>query len=178
MRFRFWPAILIAASCLVLLNASARAEDAFYTFKSLLSSGNNNWCMDIPGAEYQAGKKLHLWNCAGSPNQTFSYESTNNLTAGGFCLDGLSSKPNQPPGAGDPVVLAECDGSDHQVWELQPYDNNQSVVAILDPAGFCVTIDGAQAARRTPLVLAQCNQAPEQGWLNGDMARPVPTNGK
>ena len=178
MRYRFWPAILIAVLCLMILDVSARAEDNFYTFKSALSSSNANWCMDIPGAEYQPGKKLALWNCAGSPNQTFGYESTNTLTAGGLCLDGLAGKPNQTPGAGDPVVIAECDGSDHQVWELQPFDNNQSVVAIVDPAGLCVTVDGANAARRTPLVLAQCNQVPEQGWLNGDMARPVAVNGK
>jgi len=44
---------------------------------------------------------------SGKPSQAFGYENGSNLTAGGLCLDGLAGSSNQPPGAGDPVAMAE-----------------------------------------------------------------------
>jgi Chaperone of endosialidase len=72
------------------------------------------------------------------------------------------------------VVLAECDGSDHQVWELDTFPSNASLFAIVDPAGLCVTVDGPTAAPGTPLVLAQCAEMQNQGWIQGGAARPIP----
>ena len=122
MQFRFWPGMVIATFVFGLVSFSARA-DSFYTFKSVLSSGTANWCIDIPGAEYQPGKRLAIWDCTGKPNQRFGYENGSNLTAGGLCLDGLAGAPNQPPRAGDPVVIAECKGIERQERELQPFEN-------------------------------------------------------
>ena len=177
MQFRFWPGMVIATFVFGLVSFSARA-DSFYTFKSVLSSGTANWCIDIPGAEYQPGKRLAIWDCTGKPNQRFGYENGSNLTAGGLCLDGRAGTPNQPPSAGDPVVIAECNGSDHQVWELQPFENKQEVVAIVNPDGLCVTVDGSTIGQQTPLVLAQCNELDTQGWVSGATARPVPVAGQ
>ncbi len=70
--------------------------------------------------------------------------------------------------------LAECDGSDHQVWELDPFTSNASLFAIVDPNGLCVTVDGPTAAPGTLLVLAQCAEMQNQGWVQGGAARPMP----
>jgi Ricin-type beta-trefoil lectin domain/Chaperone of endosialidase len=177
MRYGLWRVIAITAFALSLAPASARADDDFYSFRSAVPTPGNT-CIDVPGGQFQPGTHLQLWQCTRAPNQAFGYESQNNITAGGLCLDGLSGNRGQPPGAGDPVVLAECDGSDHQVWELQPFDANPSEVAIVDPAGLCVAVDGPAAAPRTALVLAQCDQVPNQGWLNGAATRPVAVNGQ
>jgi hypothetical protein len=155
----------------------------FYTFTSALStdqsrSADNRWCIDVPASNYQPGKSLSLFGCAGTPNQIFGFANRSNLTAGGLCLDGHARDRGKPPSAGDPVVLAECDGSDHQVWELEPFQNDPSLISLVAPSGLCVTVDGANAAPRTPLMLAQCDELKSQGWLAGDMARPVRSRGQ
>jgi hypothetical protein len=145
----------------------------FYTFTSALTFADSRWCIDVPGSEYKPGKPLSLFGCGGTPNQIFGFANRSNLTAGGLCLDGRSPDRGKPPGAGDPVVIAECDGSDHQVWELEPFDNDPSLISVVAPSGLCVTVDGANAGPRTPLMLAQCDDLKSQAWAPGDMARPA-----
>jgi caspase domain-containing protein/ricin-type beta-trefoil lectin protein/endosialidase-like protein len=154
-------------------SVSSPTSADFYTFTSALTSDDSRWCIDIPGSEYQPGKLLSLFGCGGTPNQIFGFANRSNLTAGGLCLDGRSPDRGKPPGAGDPVVIAECDGSDHQVWELEPFDNDPSSILVVAPSGLCVTVDGANAGPRTPLMLAQCDDLKSQAWIPGDMARPA-----
>jgi hypothetical protein len=152
--------------------SSPTAPD-FYTFTSALTSADSRLCIDVPGSEYQPGKSLSLFGCGGTPNQIFGFANRSNLTVGGLCLDGRSPVRGKPPGAGDPVVIAECDGSDHQVWELEPISDEPSLISVVAPSGLCVTVDGANVGPRAPLMLAQCNDLKSQAWVPGDMARPV-----
>jgi hypothetical protein len=145
----------------------------FYTFTSALASADSRWCIDVPASEYQPGKALSLFGCGGTPNQIFGFANRSNLTVGGLCLDGSSRDRGKPPGAGDPVVIAECDGSDHQVWELEPFESDALLISVVAPSGLCVTVDSAKAGPRTPLVLAQCDDLKSQAWAPGDMARPA-----
>ncbi len=140
----------LAAAVFGLGSISAHAADEFYTFKSVLSSGTANWCIDVPGADYQPAKHLAISGCGGKPNQTFGFEGGGTLTVSGYCLDGLAATRRQAPGAGDPVVIAECDGSDHQVWELLPFTNRKGVFAIANPDSLCVTVDGATIGEGSP----------------------------
>ena len=71
------------------------------------------------------------------------------------------------------MVIDECDGSDHQVWELQPFETDRSLISVVAPSGLCVTVAGADAGPRTPLMLAQCDEMKSQGWLANDLARPA-----
>jgi hypothetical protein len=174
MRNGIWRLLAIVTLVLGLTGVSARADDGFYTFTSALSTPSNNFCIDVPGSDYRPDKGVWLFACARTPNQTFQLANGSNLTAGGLCLDSLAASRGRLPGAGDPVVLEECDGSDHQVWELEAFTGSTSLFLIVDPAGLCVTVNGATAAARTPLVLAQCAELPNQGWLQGGAARPIP----
>ena len=158
------------AASMFALSSVAHAADEFYVFKSVLSTPSANWCIEVPGGEYQAGKHLAIAACNGQANQTFGYGDGATLTAGGFCLDGLAAKPDQPPGAGDPVVIAECNGSDHQIWEMPPFKDRAGVFAIANPDGLCVTVDDQTIKDGSPLVLAQCAELDPQGWVSGKAA--------
>jgi hypothetical protein len=154
-------------------SASSPTSADYYTFSSALTAADSRLCIDVPGSEYQPGKPLSLFGCDGTPNQIFGFANRSNLTVGGLCLDGRSRTRGKPPGAGDPVIIAECDGSDHQVWELEPFESDPSLISVVAPSGLCVTVDGPNAGPRTPLMLAQCDDLKGQGWVPGDMARPA-----
>ena len=57
---------------------------------------------------------------------------------------------------------------------MTPFENKPDVLAIVNPDGFCVTVDGPKIERRTPLILAQCDDLDSQGWVSGETARPTP----
>jgi hypothetical protein len=161
-------AAVAVALALALLGGSAQAQqqqEQFLVFKSLLSAGSANWCMDDAAGIYQPGVQIAVSSCSGAPSQTFGYENGANLTLGGLCLDA------QPSAAGSPVVVAECDGSDHQVWVLQPFQSNNNVFLIGTSEGLCVSVNGA-VGQRMPLLLAACEETPAQGWVF--YARPSP----
>jgi hypothetical protein len=150
---------VFAAGAIIFANASARAAEEYYVFKSVLSTPNASWCIDVP--QYQAASHTVVSACSGQANQTFGYESGGSLTNGGYCLDALPANPNQPPSAGDPIVIAECNGSDPQVWQLQPFKSRSDAFAIVNPDGFCVSVDGP-IGEGTQLVLAQCAEQDNQ----------------
>src|SRR5579871_1953110 len=157
--FRLWPAVLIATFALALVSGSAHAQQTqgtYFNFKSLLSVDNANWCMDVPGAAYMAGTQLTTAACTGGPDQTFGYENGVNLTAGGFCVDGV------PPAYA--AVLAECDQSEHQAWALVPFQGSADVFAIVNSDGACLTV-GGPIGDGTPITLTQCAEEASQGWV-------------
>jgi len=164
---RLRPWVLIATFVFCLVSVSARAQDQFYNFRSMLSAGGANWCIDVPASQYQPGTRLAISNCTGAPNQTFQYESGINLVAGGLCLSGLAPDPNAPAG------LADCIGSDSQVWELHPFANVSGVFSIVNTDGLCVTVASDPIGPGAPLALAECEEAPTQGWVSNQVGRVV-----
>jgi hypothetical protein len=159
---RLWSAPAIAALVLGLTVFPARAADEtpYYQFKSILSTDKDSWCIEVPNSDYKAGTQLILARCKYCPsanNQIFA-DSNGNLTIGGFCVDAGES-----PKEGDPVSLAECDGSDRQVWEVKPQEQN-SGYRINVASKMCITIDGGDAVDGAPMVMAECVDAASQGW--------------
>jgi hypothetical protein len=159
--------IALAASAFFLASFSAEAAENYYVFKSLLSTPSVSWCIDVP--QDRADAHAQIAACSGKPTQTFGYEGGGSLTSGGYCLDALPGAPNQPPSVGDPVVITECTGADAQIWELQPFKRRADAFAISNPDGLCVTV-GAPIADGAPLVLAQCAEQDNQGWLRSTAA--------
>ncbi len=160
--------IALATGALFLANFSAQAAEDYYVFKSVLSTPDASWCINVP--QDQAAAHVVISACSGKPNQTFGYEGGGTLTNGGYCLDALPGSPNQPPGAGDPVVIAECIGADSQVWELPQFKRRADAFAISNPDGLCVTVDGNTIGEGTALVLAECAEQDNQGWLRSTAA--------
>lgn len=157
--------ILIAAFVLCLVSGWAKAQQNLYSFKSMLSSGGYNWCIDIPASQYAPGTAVAVANCRRAPNQMFSYESGVNLTAGGLCLDGLSQAPDQPASAGDLVGMAKCAGSAGQIWVLRPFRSDAKVFSIANPDNLCATVASEEIGAGTPLIVAECEEAVTQGWI-------------
>ncbi len=160
--------VALAAGALFLAAFSAQAADEHYVFKSLLSTPNASWCINVP--QDQAAAHVLISACSGKPNQAFGYEGGGTLTNGGYCLDALPGAPNQPPGAGDPVVIAECTGADSQIWDLPPFQRRADAFAISNQDGLCVTVDGNAIGEGSALVLAQCAEQDNQGWLRSTAA--------
>src|SRR5579859_2199972 len=104
----FWLQAVIAAVLFFVANASAHAQQQYFTFKSMLSTGGVNWCIDIAQSKYEPGAPVAIASCTGGPNQTFGYDSaTGTVAAGGLCLDSQGQAADQPPSEGDRTVLAE-----------------------------------------------------------------------
>ena len=92
------------------------AQDV-YTFKSVLSTPSASWCLTVPTNDQNT--HLVVASCDGQPHQAFAYANQSTLTAGGYCVGGLSGTANQPPSAGDPVAMIDCSGGDDQAWEFR-----------------------------------------------------------
>jgi len=159
------PAGLVTAA---LSFASASQAQDVYTFKSVLSTPSESWCMTVPANDPIT--HLVVTSCDGQPHQAFAYDNNVTLRAGGYCVGGLSGTPKQPPSAGDPVAMTDCSGGDEQAWELQPFKNQADVFAIASPDGLCVTVEKTPIEQNTALVLAQCAEQPTQGWVRGKVA--------
>ena len=160
--------IALAAGAFFLANFSAQAAQDYYVFKSVLSTPSAGWCINVP-KDAPSGHVL-IGACSGKPSQTFGYEGGGTLTNAGYCLDALPRTPNQPPGAGDPVVIAVCAGGDAQIWQLQPFKRRADAFAIVNPDNLCVTVDGNTIGEGSGLVLAECAEQDNQGWLRSTAA--------
>ena len=171
-RMRLWPGAVVAF-VLGLASSSAQAQDQHYNFRSVLSPPGAGFCVDIRGSRYQSGTALNLASCTAAPNQTFGYPERQTLTVCGYCVDGLSQRPSEPPGEGDPVVISECTDQDSQVWELRPFKSNPSVFAIANPDNLCVTANAGTLTAGTPLVLSACQELDRQGWVPAEAGPPV-----
>src|SRR4051794_28217631 len=68
---------------LCLADSPANAQRTYYNFRSALSQGNQNWCINIPRSQFEPGVVVSIASCNGAPAQTFNYETRINLTAGG-----------------------------------------------------------------------------------------------
>ena len=144
-------------------SSSSGSEIPYYRFKSLTSTNDASWCIEVPNSDYQNGKEVLIGSCTPcqtQANQTFG-ECNSNLTIGGYCLDVNPSGQN--PAAGDEILIGECSKSDSQVWEVKAQANNSGYQINLANGNLCVTIDGnVQAGSK--LLLQDCNDSNEQGW--------------
>ena len=59
------------AFALALMSGSAHAQQQpqFLVFKSLLSAGSANWCMDDAAGIYQPGVQIAVSSCSGAPRK-------------------------------------------------------------------------------------------------------------
>lgn len=158
----------LAAGIFGVANLSAQAAEDSYTFKSDLSTPTASWCIAVPSPDL--GVRPVISACSGNANQTFGYETGGAVTSAGACLDGRSATPGKRPGAGDAVVLVECDGSDHQAWQLPAFQSNPDIFSIGNTDGLCVTVDAPAIGEGVPLVLAQCAEQANQGWPRNKVA--------
>lgn len=123
------------------------------TFVNVLTSK----CMDTAGRIFANGTTEDIYDCNGTPAQTWTVTADDRLTqdGGAYCLDDLGFG-NTP---GTKVALWSCNGGSNQQWTLHP---DGSVTS--NYANLCLDVTGQGSSDFTPLVLENCDGNPSQQW--------------
>ncbi|MDX3075635.1 ricin-type beta-trefoil lectin domain protein [Streptomyces sp. MI02-7b] len=98
---------------------------------------------------------LQVWDCTGSPQQTWQVMPDTSIRSVGRCLDVVNG--SRDDGAG--IQLADCNGTGAQQFR---FDSAHRLVNL--QAGKCVTLEDASGANGTRLHLWTCGSAAGQKW--------------
>jgi hypothetical protein len=116
-------------------------------------------CLDDPNSSTTGGTQLQIWDCSGAANQTWTHNSSNELTltVGGstLCLD-ANAKGTTP---GTKVIIWSCNGQTNQQWTL---NTNGTVTGA--QSGLCLDVTGASTANGALAELWTCNGQSNQQW--------------
>nr|WP_307844336.1 arabinofuranosidase catalytic domain-containing protein [Actinospica acidithermotolerans] len=116
-------------------------------------------CLDDPNSTTTAGTQQQIWDCSGQANQTWTHNSSNelSLTVGGTtdCLDanGQGTSP------GTKVIIWPCNGQTNQQWNI---NSNGTVTGV--QSGLCLDVTGASTADGALAELWTCNGGSNQQW--------------
>jgi serine/threonine protein kinase, bacterial len=132
---------------------SASAPTGEAVFVNALS----NKCMDTAGRAFANGTAEDIYDCNGTPAQSWTLTQSGQLTeaGGAYCLDDLNF--GNTPGA--KIGLWSCNGGTNQQWTLRP---DGSIVS--NYANLCLDVTGQGSDDFTPLVLDTCDGSPSQRW--------------
>ena len=108
-------------------------------------------CLDVRDFDTSNGAAVQLWDCAGSPNQQWTF------TADG-ALRGFAGKCLDADPAGPAVRIWDCGGAAHQRWTLTGEGE------LRDPAGRCLDLRDADLPNGTPAEMRPCTGEPRQKW--------------
>ncbi|MFF1543783.1 ricin-type beta-trefoil lectin domain protein, partial [Streptomyces sp. NPDC058291] len=115
-------------------------------------------CVDVTDAQNGKGKDgapLQLWDCAGSANQKWIFQSDGTVRALGLCMDvAWGSKDD-----GAVIQVANCSGNPAQQWVLSEYGD------LVNPqANKCIDAKDNGTGNGTRLQLWTCSGTPNQKW--------------
>jgi hypothetical protein len=116
----------------------------------------SNRCIDVKDSQNGIGRDgtpLQLWDCAGSANQGWTFNSDGTIRSMGLCMDlaWASTADNTQ------VQLVNCNGG----W-AQKFTLNNANDLVNPTADKCVTAVGS--GNGANLVLRSCAGTPEQKW--------------
>jgi len=116
-------------------------------------------CLDVPNSSTTPGTQVQIWDCSGQANQTWTRNSSNELTvfSGGsqLCLDASGKGTSN----GTKVVTWTCNGGSNQQWQL---NSNGTVTGV--QSGLCLDVTGASTANGALGELWTCNGGSNQQW--------------
>jgi endo-1,4-beta-xylanase len=116
-------------------------------------------CLDDPNSSSTGGTQLQIWDCSGAANQTWTHNSSNELTltVGGstLCLD-ANAKGTTP---GTKVIIWSCNGQTNQQWT---FSGNGTVTGV--QSGLCLDVTEASTANGALAELWTCNGGSNQQW--------------
>ncbi len=127
----------------------------------------SNRCVDINAMSTADGTQAQLWDCNGGTNQSWTYNSGQQLVVyGNKCL--------QASGGGTsnltPVVIGPCTGQAHQQWNV----NSDGTITGVQ-SGLCMDANGAATGNGTKIILWTCGASDNQKWtvpgIGGGSAR-------
>lgn len=105
-------------------------------------SSDPDRCMDVSGASYHNGARLHSWTCHGGDNQRFVYTAEGQLRPQGdnrYCVDIKGGDA----GNDRDIHLWDCDGGQSEKWVLTPHGMFENVD---DDRAYCLDADNGQGA--------------------------------
>jgi lysophospholipase L1-like esterase len=117
-------------------------------------------CVDLPGGSQADNTRVHLWDCNGGANQSFTLQANGTLSVyGNKCLDVLGQDTR--PGA--VVGLYGCNGGTNQQWQFRP---DGAIVSA--QSGLCLDVAGQATTNGSAVALWNCNGGANQKWTRGD----------
>ena len=137
--------------------ATARAD----TTGALKGVGSGR-CLDDPNSTTTLGTQQQIYDCWGGANQTWTHNSSNELTVtvGGttLCLDANAKGTTN----GTKAIVWSCNGQTNQQWNL---NSNGTITSAL--SGLCLDVSGASTANGALVQLWTCNGQSNQQWTLG-----------
>ena len=119
-------------------------------------------CLDDPNSTTTLGTQQQIYSCNGQANQTWTHNSTNELTitiAGStLCLDANAKGTTN----GTKAILYTCNGQTNQQWTL---NSNGTITGV--QSGLCLDVTGASTANGALVQLWTCNGQTNQQWTLG-----------
>ncbi|GAB2991934.1 ricin-type beta-trefoil lectin domain protein [Saccharothrix stipae] len=111
-------------------------------------------CVDTPGVAN--GTQVHLWDCHGGSNQSWTYTSGRQLTVYGTkCLEASGWGSAN----GTPVAIWDCHGGANQQWNVNADGTITNALSNL-----CLDASGWGSTNGTKLHLWSCSGQPNQQW--------------
>ena len=119
-------------------------------------------CLDDPNSTTTLGTQQQIYSCNGQANQTWTHNSSNELTLtlGGttLCLDANGKGTTN----GTKAIIWSCNGQTNQQWTLNA---NGTITGV--QSGLCLDVTGASTADGALVELWTCNGGSNQQWSLG-----------
>ena len=116
-------------------------------------------CLDDPNSTTTLGTQQQINGCTGGANQTWTHNSSNELTVtvGGstLCLDANGRGTTN----GTKAIVWSCNGQANQQWNV---NSNGTITGV--QSGLCLDVTGASTANGALVELWSCNGGSNQQW--------------
>lgn len=120
-------------------------------------------CVTVVNESNAAGTAVQIWNCYGSPAQSYSWMADGSIRAFAsttpMCLGTTGTGQD-----GDRIVIQACNGSAQQKWTATATNEIHGI------NGKCLDVVNASSANGARLMLWNCYGSPSQKWDNAASA--------
>jgi parallel beta-helix repeat protein len=126
-------------------------------------------CVTTVNESKAAGTALQIWNCYGSPAQSYSWMADGSIRAFAsttpMCLGTTGTGQD-----GDRIVLQTCNGSAQQKWTATTTNEIHGI------NNKCLDVVNASSANGARLMLWNCYGSPSQKWDNNAASGSSPSS--
>ncbi|HEX7980255.1 MAG TPA: ricin-type beta-trefoil lectin domain protein [Gemmatimonadaceae bacterium] len=133
------------------------------TSSTITSRMTGSPCVTTVNESNAAGTAVQIWNCYGSPAQSYSWMADGSIRAFAsttpMCLGTTGTGQD-----GDRIILQACNGSAQQKWTATTTNEIHGI------NGKCLDVVNASAANGARLMLWNCYGSPSQKWDNAASA--------
>ncbi|WP_230686660.1 arabinofuranosidase catalytic domain-containing protein [Catellatospora vulcania] len=129
--------------------------------------GQSGRCLEVPNFSTANGAQTQLWDCTGTPSQTWTYTAAGQLMVyGNKCLDASG----RGTANGTAAIIWDCNGQSNQQWNV---NTNGTITGV--QSGLCLDAVGAATANGTKVNLWACHGGSNQQWTQAGGPSPTPT---